>query len=340
LASLKGLSALAAGGVLILAACGGDQGEQEPFTPVPAETPAQPAEGEGTPGSGNGQTPGIDNGQTPGADNGQTPGADNGQAAETPSGMEQPTESPAGQEEPAGEQPTGEQPGMTDGVEAMAVVDIGGQLMVLTGGQCTWTEGTAGQTVAGQPGDGSVVRLSFDAQAGTEQPSESPDPAASPDTDTQTPDPAATPGTDAQSPGPDAGQPGIGGQATLELSFELTSRFAPPAEEPAGEQPGRDLSAEEVLPFIVQPESVELSVQAEGRNVGELQISAGSVAPNGLSGYVVALTQDEQLLTVNYLCTTGQEDAGMPTESPDPAASPDAAESPAIDDNGLESPAP
>jgi hypothetical protein len=338
LSSLKGISALLAGGALIFAACGADQGEQQEFTPAPAETPAAPAEpgtNDTTPEPGtNDMTPEPGNNDMtpePGTnDMTPEPGANNmtPEPAETPVGQEEPAETPVGQEEPTDEQPVGQQPALTNGVEAMAVVDHDGQLSFLTNGQCTWTEGTAGQTMAGQPGDGSVIQLTFDGQTDgqptDEQPTESPDAAASPE-------PA--------SPEPGTEQPGTGEQGTLELSIELARGFAPPAEDTNGEQAERAISSEDVLPFIVMRDQVELSAQINGQDLGDAQVWTGSVAPNGLSGYVVAITQDEQLLTINYLCTTGaQDDAGMPgddvdqpTESPAPGAD----ESPAI-----ESPAP
>ena len=184
------------------------------------------------------------------------------------------------------------------------------------------------------------MQLTFDGQPTDEQPTDE-QPAESPDP-AETPDAAGTPepGTDNQTPAPGTEQPTNGQQGTLDLSIQLSRGFAPPAEEePAGEQGQRPLSSEDVLPFIVQRDQVELTVELPDQQVNDPQVWTGSVAPNGLSGYVVAVGQDQQVLTINYLCTTGaQDDAGMPgddvdqpTESPAPGAD----ESPAI-----ESPAP
>jgi hypothetical protein len=201
-------------------------------------------------------------------------------------------------------------------VSALAVVDHAGSRTILEDGRCQLTQPdaageTPAETIAGQPTDGSTLRLQFGGEPGTDT------------------------GTDP-------------GNQSLELTIELSRGFAveEPAEEPAEESPSPDLaspspegppliSGEDILPFTVLPEQVQLSVQlATQDQAAQPEVMAGSVAPNGVNGYLIARTDDGELLTINFVCAEPEDemdgpDMGEPGASPD--ASPGADESPAIE---------
>lgn len=190
-------------------------------------------------------------------------------------------------------------------MQALAVIDRAGSQTVLEEGQCQLTAPEGGQPgFGGLPADGSTLSLQFDQGAQ----------AASLDLTIEL--------TRLAAPGPDA-----------------EASPSPAAESPSpGASPGEQvLSTEDILPFTILPELVQLSVGLPDQDLGsDPRVLAGSVAPNGLSGYVVSQTDDNELLTVNFACaesdTTGTPGAS-PGASPltSPLASPAAGESPGTD---------
>jgi hypothetical protein len=361
---------------------------QQPGVEQPAMTPADEN------GLDNGlDENGLDNGLDENGvnDNGLDENGENGvgtqQASPEPAVGQQTEPEPAATPGPTNDQDHGL--GLTP---AVAVVDHAGSLMVLQNGRCEWTDPEQpGTAVAGQPMEGATLTLTFD-QTGQQptdpmQPTEpgtdtetgaSPEPGMSPEPGTETetgasPEPGMSPepgtetgaspepGTDTETP--DLTQPTdpTTGDGSLQLTLELSRGFPAPApdeetDEPATAPTQPTITAEHVLPFTLTEQQVQISLQLNGQDVGQPEFWTGSVAPNGLSGYIVATTggqqqmeqteqteqtgQMAQLLTINFLCGQGAQETGpdmdLPTETE--PTEPEPAESPAIEPSPVPSP--
>ncbi|MDP8905586.1 MAG: hypothetical protein M3N29_09810 [Chloroflexota bacterium] len=284
----KVLAAITAAG-LIAAACAADTDDAE-WTPgageSPTGSPAATAPGDGSPSPGDGSPSPGDGSPSPG-DGSPSPGVGSPSPDVGSPSPDVGSPSPGvGSPSPGigtGASPT---PATAGELEATAVVDVGGTLTVLEGGRCTISNpGTVG-TPTGTPGEGSMLDVIFDDTVAA---------AGSLTLSIRLARGLGEPGTASPSPGTGSPSPG-----------------ASPA-----------LTSEDVLPFTVLAENVQLSGQLNGQDLGQPEVLTGTVAPNGLSGYVVAQTQQGDPLLINFLCSGTQGTPGaQPTGSPGAAESP------------------
>lgn len=105
------------------------------------------------------------------------------------------------------------------------------------------------------------------------------------------------------------------------LGAQPTTVPNPNAPSPTPAVGGRELTADDVLPFAVTATNSQLTASVPDLSITEATLVGGAIAPNARSGYIAADPGTGELIYANFVCLSLTIQSAVTEASPSPAAS-------------------